>query len=130
MRVHSRPGWAQVLHHEKHLLYSGTDHPFTLAEGFFKAVKHRIHNPKLWARVAMEEISGRKKMKEIATDHTIHPIQASKCKRQPNISPRTVHHWRWSFKAKTADTLTSIEFAMINAEKIWRLLRRFIVNSD
>ena len=42
----------------------------------------RTHSPEFKARVAMEAISGRKTMQEIAADHAIHPIQVSQWKRQ------------------------------------------------
>ena len=38
--------------------------------------KRRTHSPEFKARVAMEAISGRKTIQEIAADHAIHPIQA------------------------------------------------------
>jgi transposase-like protein len=44
--------------------------------------KRRIHNPEFKARVAMEAISGRKTIQEIAADYAIHPIQVSQWKRQ------------------------------------------------
>ena len=44
--------------------------------------KRRTHSPEFKARVAMEAISGRKTIQEIATDHAIHPIQVSQWKRQ------------------------------------------------
>ena len=44
--------------------------------------KHRIHSPEFKARVAMEAISGRKTIQEIAADDAIHPIQVSQWKRQ------------------------------------------------
>jgi putative transposase len=44
--------------------------------------KRRIHSPEFKARVAMEAISGRKTIQEIAADHAIHPIQVSQWKRQ------------------------------------------------
>ena len=44
--------------------------------------KRRTHNPEFKARVAMEAISGRKTIQEIAADHAIHPIQVSQWKRQ------------------------------------------------
>lgn len=37
----------------------------------------RTHSPEFKARVAMEAISGRKTLQEIAADHAIHPIQVS-----------------------------------------------------
>ena len=42
----------------------------------------RTHSPELKARVAMEAISGRKTLQEIAADHAIHPIQVSQWKKQ------------------------------------------------
>jgi transposase-like protein len=39
--------------------------------------KRRTHSPEFKARVAMEAISGRKTIQEIAADHAIHPIQVS-----------------------------------------------------
>jgi transposase-like protein len=36
--------------------------------------KRRTHSPEFKARVAMEAISGRKTLQEIAADHAIHPI--------------------------------------------------------
>ena len=44
--------------------------------------KRRTHSPEFQARVAMEAISGRKTIQEIAADHAIHPIQVSQWKRQ------------------------------------------------
>jgi transposase-like protein len=44
--------------------------------------KRRTHSPEFKARVAMEAISGRKTIQEIAADHDIHPIQVSQWKRQ------------------------------------------------
>ncbi len=41
----------------------------------------RTHSPEFKARVAMEGISGRKTIHEIAADHAIHPIQVSQWKR-------------------------------------------------
>jgi transposase-like protein len=43
--------------------------------------KRRTHSPEFKARVAMEAISGRKTIQEIAADHG-HPIQVSQWKRQ------------------------------------------------
>jgi len=42
----------------------------------------RTHSPEFKARVAMEAISGRKTLQEIAADHAIHPIQVSQWKKQ------------------------------------------------
>jgi transposase InsO family protein len=39
--------------------------------------KRRTHSPEFKARVAMEAISGRKTIQEIAADHAIHPIRAA-----------------------------------------------------
>ena len=44
--------------------------------------KRRTHSPEFKARDAMEAISGRKTIQEIAADHAIHPIQVSQWKRQ------------------------------------------------
>jgi len=44
--------------------------------------KRRTHSPEFKARVAMEAISGRKTIQEIAADHAVHPIQVSQWKRQ------------------------------------------------
>ncbi|MEI6031693.1 MAG: transposase [Synechococcaceae cyanobacterium ELA739] len=44
--------------------------------------KRRTHSPEFKAKVAMEAISGRKTIQEIAADHAIHPIQVSQWKRQ------------------------------------------------
>ncbi len=44
--------------------------------------KRHTHSPEFKARVAMEAISGRKMIQEIAADHAIHPIQVSQWKRQ------------------------------------------------
>jgi putative transposase len=44
--------------------------------------KRRTHSPEFKARVAMEAISGRKRIQEIAADHAIHPIQVSLWKKQ------------------------------------------------
>jgi transposase len=42
----------------------------------------RTHSPEFKARVAMEAISGRKTLQEIAAEHAIHPIQVSQWKKQ------------------------------------------------
>jgi transposase len=44
--------------------------------------KRRTHSPEFKARVAMEAITGRKTIQEIAADHAVHPIQVSQWKRQ------------------------------------------------
>jgi transposase-like protein len=44
--------------------------------------KRRTHSPEFETRLAMEAISGRKTIQEIATDHAIQPIQVSEWKRQ------------------------------------------------
>ena len=44
--------------------------------------KRRTHSPEFKARVAMEEISGRKTLQKIAADHAIHLIQVSQRKKQ------------------------------------------------
>ena len=42
----------------------------------------RTHNPEFKAKVAMEAISGRKTLQQIAADHAVHPIQVSQWKKQ------------------------------------------------
>jgi len=42
----------------------------------------RTHSPEFKAKVAMEAISGRKTLQQIATDHAVHPIQVSQWKKQ------------------------------------------------
>jgi transposase len=44
--------------------------------------KRRTHSPEFKARVAMEAISCRKTLQEIAADHAVHPIQVSQWKKQ------------------------------------------------
>jgi putative transposase len=44
--------------------------------------ERRTHNPEFKARVAMEAISGRKTLQEIAADHAVHPTQVSRWKKQ------------------------------------------------
>jgi putative transposase len=44
--------------------------------------KRRTHSPEFKAWVAMEAISGRKTIQEIAADHAVHPMQVSQWKRQ------------------------------------------------
>jgi putative transposase len=44
--------------------------------------KRRTHSPEFKARIAMEAISGRKTLQEIAAAHSIHPIQVSQWKKQ------------------------------------------------
>ena len=44
--------------------------------------KRRTHSPEFKSRVAMEAISGRKTIQEIAADHAIHPIQVSQWKKK------------------------------------------------
>lgn len=39
--------------------------------------KRRTYSPEFKARVAMEAISGRRTLQEIAADHAVHPIQVS-----------------------------------------------------
>ena len=40
--------------------------------------KRHTHHPESKSRVAMEAISSRKTIQEIAADHAIHPIQVSR----------------------------------------------------
>jgi transposase-like protein len=42
----------------------------------------RTHSPEIKARVAMEAISGRKTLQELAADHAENPIQVSQWKKQ------------------------------------------------
>lgn len=42
----------------------------------------RTHSPEFKAKVAMEAISGRKTLQQIAADHAVHPIQVSQWKKQ------------------------------------------------
>jgi putative transposase len=44
--------------------------------------KRRTHSPEFKAKVAIEAISGRRTIQEIASKHSIHPIQVSQWKRQ------------------------------------------------
>ncbi len=44
--------------------------------------KRRTHSSEFKAKVAMEAISGRKTIQEIAANHGIHPIQVSQWKKQ------------------------------------------------
>jgi transposase-like protein len=44
--------------------------------------KRRTHSPEFQAKVAMEAISSRKTIQEIASNHGIHPIQVSPWKKQ------------------------------------------------
>jgi transposase-like protein len=44
--------------------------------------ERRTHSPEFKDMVAIEAISGRKTIHEIAADHAIHPIQVSQWKRQ------------------------------------------------
>ena len=44
--------------------------------------KRRTPSPEFKARVAIEEISGRKTLQEIAADHAVHPIQVNQWKKQ------------------------------------------------
>jgi putative transposase len=44
--------------------------------------KRRTHSPEFKAKVAMEAISGRKTLQQIAADHGVHPIQVSQWKKQ------------------------------------------------
>ena len=43
--------------------------------------KRQNHSAEFKAKVAMEAISGRKTLQEIAADHAIHPIQVSQWKK-------------------------------------------------
>jgi transposase-like protein len=42
--------------------------------------KRRTHSPEFKAKVAMEAISGRKTLQQIAADQGVHPIQVSQWK--------------------------------------------------
>ena len=42
----------------------------------------RTHSPEFKAKVAMEAMSGRKTLQQIAADHAVHPIQVSQWKKQ------------------------------------------------
>jgi len=44
--------------------------------------KRLSHSPEFKAKVAMEAISGRKTIQEIAADNAIHPIQVNQYKKQ------------------------------------------------
>jgi putative transposase len=44
--------------------------------------KRRTHSPEFKAKVAMEAISGRKTLQQIAADHGVHPIQVSQWRKQ------------------------------------------------
>ncbi|MCP9800737.1 transposase [Synechococcus sp. RedBA-s] len=44
--------------------------------------KRRTHSPEFKAKVAMEAISGRRTLQEIAADHAVHPIQVSQWTKQ------------------------------------------------
>ena len=50
--------------------------------GFPTMSTRRTHNPEFKAKVAMEAISGRKTLQQIAADHAVHPIQVSQWKKQ------------------------------------------------
>jgi putative transposase len=42
----------------------------------------RTHSPEFKAKVAMEVMSGRKTLQQIAADHPVHPIQVSLWKKK------------------------------------------------
>jgi putative transposase len=44
--------------------------------------KRLTHSPEFKAKVAMEAISGRKTLQQIAADHGVHPILVSQWKKQ------------------------------------------------
>jgi putative transposase len=44
--------------------------------------KRRTHSPEFKAKLAMEAISGRKTLQQIAADHGVHHIQVSQWKKQ------------------------------------------------
>jgi transposase-like protein len=52
--------------------------------------KRRTHSPEFKARVAMEAISGRKTIQEIAADHAIHPIQVGPTEKDRSIAAQLV----------------------------------------
>jgi len=54
--------------------------------------KRRTHSPEFKARAAMEVVSGRKSIQEIAADHAIHPIQVSQWKKwgSPSFEDRSL----------------------------------------
>jgi putative transposase len=60
--------------------------------------KRRTHSPEFKARVAMEAISARKTIQEIAADHPIHPIQVIQWKRQLLDSASEL--FTWAIKSK------------------------------
>jgi transposase-like protein len=44
--------------------------------------KRCTHSPEFKAKIAIEAISGRKTLQEIAADHAVHPVQVSQWKKQ------------------------------------------------
>jgi putative transposase len=49
--------------------------------------KRRTYSPEFKARVAMEAISGRKTIQEIAADHAVHPI--ARCQLRSRVASIT-----------------------------------------
>ncbi len=67
--------------------------------------KRRTHSPEFEAKVAMEAISGRKTLQEIAADHAVHTVHVNQGKKQlldratdlftpgKKTKPATVERW-------------------------------------
>ncbi len=55
--------------------------------------KRRTHSPEFKARVAMEAISARKTIQEIAADHTIHPHPGEPVEEAAALMPVNCESW-------------------------------------
>ncbi len=82
--------------------------------------KRRTHSPEFKARVAMEAISGRKTIQEIAADHAIHPIQVSQWKKQMHDGASELYN----FSTTLVDRLKSTAMACRAIARLLLLLLR------
>ena len=70
--------------------------------------KRCTHSPEFKSRVAMEAISGRKTIQEIAADHAVHPIQVSQWKKQLLDGASELYTRGKKSKAKEAELFQQI----------------------
>jgi putative transposase len=88
----------------------------------------RTHSPEFKAKVAMEAISGRKTLQQIAADHAVHPIQVSQWKKQllagaselfsPGKKSVPVHRPGWRpANSDAGRSLTSARFLLASQDE-------------
>ena len=78
--------------------------------------KRRTHSPEFEAKVAMEAISGRKTIQEIAADHAIHSNQVSRWTRQLLDGARELFPRGKKTKDKEADLFRQIGLLQMELE--------------